>query len=61
MEEAVRAAGYECILLGWLHVYGYLVSRAGQTRAGAHVRQALEGVTGLILVGLGVRLALERR
>jgi threonine/homoserine/homoserine lactone efflux protein len=52
---------YECMLLGWLHVYGYLVSRAGQSRAGARVRRALEGVTGVILVGLGVRLALERR
>jgi len=58
---ALMLLAYECILLGWLHVYGYLVSRAGQTRAGAHVRQALEGVTGLILVGLGVRLALEPR
>jgi threonine/homoserine/homoserine lactone efflux protein len=58
---ALMLLAYECILLCWLHAYGYLVSRAGQTSAGARVRQALEGVTGLILVGLGVRLALERR
>ena len=58
---ALMLLAYECILLGWLHVYGYLVSRAGQSRAGARVRQALEGVTGLVLVGLGARLALERR
>ena len=58
---ALMVLAYECILLTWLHLYGYLVSRAGETRAGARVRQVLEGLTGLVLVGLGVRLALERR
>jgi threonine/homoserine/homoserine lactone efflux protein len=58
---ALMLLAYETILLTWLHVYGYLVSRAGQSRAGARVRRGLEGVTGVILVGLGIRLALERR
>jgi threonine/homoserine/homoserine lactone efflux protein len=58
---ALMLLAYECILLCWLHAYGYAVSRAGRSSVGARVKQALEGVTGLVLVGLGVRLALERR
>jgi threonine/homoserine/homoserine lactone efflux protein len=58
---ALMLIAFECMLLCWLHAYGYVVSRAGQTSAGARIRQALEGLSGLVLVGLGVRLALERR
>ncbi len=52
---------FEVMLLAWLNVYGYLVSRAGQNRGGARVRQVMERVTGLVLIGLGLRLAVERR
>ncbi len=52
---------YEAILLIWLHFYGYLVSRAGQSRFGTRVRAILQGVTGVVLLTLGIRLALEQK
>ncbi len=52
---------FEVMILAWLNLYGYLVSRAGQSRAGARVRQVMERVTGVVLIGLGLRLAVERR
>ena len=52
---------YEAILLTWLHLYGYLVSRAGQSRFGTRVRAILQGVTGIVLLTLGVRLAFEKK
>ena len=52
---------YEAILLSWLTLYGYLVSRAGQSRFGTRVREVLQGVTGVVLIALGVRLAFEQK
>jgi threonine/homoserine/homoserine lactone efflux protein len=52
---------YEVILLSWLNLYGYLVSRAGQSRFGTRVRDILQGVTGIVLIALGVRLAFEQK
>lgn len=52
---------YEAILLSWLTLYGLLVSRAGQSRFGARVRSMLQGVTGVVLLALGVRLAFEHQ
>lgn len=52
---------YEAILLGWLNLYGYLISRAGQSRSGSRIREALQAVTGVVLIALGVRLAFEQK
>jgi threonine/homoserine/homoserine lactone efflux protein len=52
---------YEAILLSWLNLYGYLVSRAGQSRFGSRIREILQGVTGIVLIALGMRLAFEQR
>jgi len=52
---------YEVILLSWLHLYGYLVSRAGQSRFGSRIRAILQGVTGVVLLALGIRLAFEQK
>jgi threonine/homoserine/homoserine lactone efflux protein len=52
---------YEAILLSWLNLYAYLVSRAGQSRFGTRVRAMLQGVTGMVLLALGVRLAFEQK
>ena len=52
---------YEAILLGWLNRYGYVISRAGQSRFGTRVRAILQGVTGVVLIALGVRLAFEQQ
>lgn len=52
---------FECLIVCWLNVYGALISRAGQSRAGQRVRQILERATGAVLIALGLRLAVERR
>ena len=52
---------YEAIILSWLQLYGYLVSRAGQSRFGNRVRTFLQGVTGVVLLALGIRLAFEQK
>ncbi|HEU0028067.1 MAG TPA: LysE family translocator [Ktedonobacterales bacterium] len=58
---ALMLLAYETILLTWLNIYAALISRAGQSRAGARVRAWLRRVTGAVLIALGVRLALEQR
>jgi threonine/homoserine/homoserine lactone efflux protein len=51
-----------CIMtLGWLALYAAVVARAGDVLRRLGVRRAIEAVTGLALLGLGARLALERR
>jgi threonine/homoserine/homoserine lactone efflux protein len=45
----------------WLSAYAYVLARLSRLFARSGVRRWLERVTGVVLVGLGVRLALERR
>lgn len=52
---------YETILLSWLNLYGYLVSQAGQSCFGTRIRTILQGVTGVVLLALGVRLVFEQK
>jgi len=54
-------AAYELILLVWLNLYGYVVSRARHSRIGRGLSSALERLTGAVLIALGVRLAFERQ
>jgi len=51
------------ILVGlvWMTLYAHLVQRAHRLLTRADVRSALERVTGVVLIGLGLRVALERR
>jgi threonine/homoserine/homoserine lactone efflux protein len=51
------------ILVGlvWMTVYAHLVHRAQRTLRRPDIRRWLERVTGVVLIGLGVRVALERR
>jgi threonine/homoserine/homoserine lactone efflux protein len=51
---------YEAILLNWLNLYGYVFSRAGQSRFGTRIRAILQGVTGIVFIALGVRLCIIR-
>jgi threonine/homoserine/homoserine lactone efflux protein len=45
----------------WLCGYALVAARASALLGRPRVRAALDGVTGVVLVGLGVRVALERR
>lgn len=45
----------------WLTAYAYVLGRLARGLAGGALRRVLERVTGVVLVGLGVRLAFERR
>jgi len=52
---------YEAMLLLWLIPYGHVVHRMGRSAIGTRVRTAITRLTGLVLVGLGARLAFDRR
>ncbi len=58
---ALMLLAYETILIIWLNIYATLISRAGQSRFGVRLRTSLQRVTGVVLIALGVRLALEQR
>jgi RhtB (resistance to homoserine/threonine) family protein len=50
-----------CLLtFGWLSLYAVLLDRARSLFRLRNVRRAIEGMTGAVLVALGVRLAVER-
>jgi threonine/homoserine/homoserine lactone efflux protein len=49
------------LTLTWLVGYSVLVARAGDLLRRGRLRRVLDGVTGIVLIGLGVRVALERR
>ncbi len=49
------------ITLTWLTLYAVVVARAGDFLRKDRVRRGLEATTGLVLIGLGLRLATERR
>jgi threonine/homoserine/homoserine lactone efflux protein len=47
--------------LAWLTGYALVVARVGDVLRRDRVRRSMHAVTGLVLVGLGLRLATERR
>lgn len=51
------------ILVGlvWMTLYAHIVQRAHQTLNRRDVRRWVEGATGVVLIALGLRVALERR
>lgn len=49
------------ITLTWLTLYAVVVARMGDFLRRDRVRRSLEATTGLVLIGLGLRLATERR
>ena len=52
---------FSLLTLAWLVGYSVVVARAGDVLRRPRVRRALEGVTGVVLIGFGVRLATEHR
>jgi len=51
---------FNVMTLGWLTAYALVVSRVGDVLRRNRIRRSLEAVTGLFLVGFGLRLATER-
>jgi threonine/homoserine/homoserine lactone efflux protein len=52
---------FSAMTLLWLCAYTVVVVRIGHYLRRGGVRRAMEAVLGAVLIGLGVRLALERR
>ena len=52
---------FNAMTLTWLTGYALVVARVGDVLRRDRVRRSIEAVTGLVLVGLGLRLATERR
>lgn len=48
------------ITLGWLTVYAVVVARIGDVLRRDRIRRAIESVTGLILIVIGLRIATEQ-
>ena len=57
----MMVTAFEVMLLAWLIAYGHVVSRLGRSGLGTRVRQVMTRLTGVVLIGLGARLAFERR
>jgi len=55
------AAIHVALGLVWLSLVSFGLASLGRFITAARLRQRLEAITGVVLVGLGVRLALERR
>lgn len=47
--------------IAWLSLYAWLLARAVEAFKGSRLRRTLDALTGTVLVGLGLRLAAERR
>ena len=58
---AFLAAVHILVGLVWMTLYAHLVHRAHRTLTRGDVRRWLESATGVVLIALGLRVALERR
>jgi threonine/homoserine/homoserine lactone efflux protein len=45
----------------WLALYAAIVAKAGHVLRRPAIRRAIEGVSGAVLIGLGLRIAAEQR
>jgi len=45
----------------WLALYAAAIARAGALVRGSSLRRAIEGVAGVALIGLGIKVAVEQR
>jgi threonine/homoserine/homoserine lactone efflux protein len=52
---------FVAMTIAWLFAYSLLAARAVDTLTRPGVRAALDRVTGVVLIGLGLRLAAEHR
>ena len=52
---------FAAITFVWLTLYATFVAKAGDFLRRPRIRRAIEGITGTLLIGLGIRLAAEQR
>jgi threonine/homoserine/homoserine lactone efflux protein len=52
---------FAALTVAWLSAYAFGIARAGDFLRRSRIRRALEGLTGAVLVALGLRLAVEQR
>ncbi|RRI05470.1 LysE family translocator [Mesorhizobium tamadayense] len=45
----------------WLALYATVIAKAGDFLRRPSIRRAIEGITGMVLIGLGIRIATEHR
>jgi threonine/homoserine/homoserine lactone efflux protein len=57
---AAMVAAFALMVCAWLHLYGWAVTRL-RRRFGSRLRRTLDGVTGVVLIGLGARLVTATR
>ena len=58
--EVAMVAAFELMLLAWLLLYGRVLARIASSGPGRRIGRAIDAATGIVLVGLGVRVALDR-
>ena len=61
LTSILLAALFALIVATWLSIYILILTKVGQVFRRPVIRRAMERVTGVVLVGLGIRLALEQR
>ena len=52
---------FAAMTLGWLVAYALVTARAARVIRRSRVQRVLDAVSGIVLIGLGLRLATERR
>lgn len=52
---------FSALTLFWLTAYAFAVAKAGDFLRRTRARRAIDGLTGIVLVGLGLRVAAESR
>jgi threonine/homoserine/homoserine lactone efflux protein len=52
---------FSSLTLVWLTAYAFAVAKAGDVLRRSRIRRAIDGLTGAVLVALGLRLAAESR
>lgn len=60
--SALRALGlvFATVIFAWLALYAVVIARVGDLLNRSAIRRAIEGVTGMLLIGLGLRIATEQ-
>jgi RhtB (resistance to homoserine/threonine) family protein len=62
LQKSLALAGIHIVMGAvWLTGYGWLISRMSRAFGASSIWKRLEAVTGALLIGLGARLAFERR